>query len=66
MAKETNFTCRGLEDIDKEVLKNDILKLLIKESEEALIEMGKYNRNVVKEHYSVDKMASDALELYKF
>lgn len=66
LAKETNFTCRGLEDIDKEVLKNDILKLLIKESEEALIEMGKYNRNVVKEHYSVDKMASDALELYKF
>ena len=55
-----------MENIDKGVLKKDILQLLNEESVEARNEMGKYNRNVVKEHYSVDRMASDALKLYKF
>ena len=62
MAKSTNFTCRGLEKLNKEVLKKDILKVL-KENKE---EMGKYNRNIVLSEYSVKKMASDALELYRF
>lgn len=66
LAMSTNFTCRGLENIDKEVLKKDILQILEEDGVEAKNEMGKYNRNVVKQHYSVDKMASDALELYKF
>ena len=66
LAMSTNFTCRGLENIDKDVLKKDILKLLKEESDEVKNGMGKYNRNVVKDHYSVDKMASDALKLYKF
>ncbi|MBQ8299675.1 MAG: glycosyltransferase [Clostridia bacterium] len=62
MAKNTNFTCRGLQEINKETLKNDILKLLNENKEE----MGKYNRSVVMSEYSAKKMASDALELYKF
>lgn len=62
LAKSTNFTCRGLEKIEKETLKNDILKVL----EEDVKTMGEYNRSVVKEYYSVEKMTSDALELYKF
>ena len=66
LAVSTNFTCRGLENIDKEVMKKDIVKILNEEASDARNEMGKYNRNVVKQYYSVDKMASDALELYKF
>ena len=62
LAKTTNFTCRGLENIEKETLKKDILKIL----EEDGKAMGQYNRSVVKEYYSVEKMTSDALELYKF
>ena len=61
-AMETNFTCRGLEKIDKNKLKNDILQTLASESKE---KMGKYNRNIVKEFYSIEKMAEDALKIYK-
>lgn len=62
LAKSTNFTCRGLEKIEREKLKKDILKIL----EEDVKKMGEYNRSVVKEYYSVEKMTSDALDLYKF
>ena len=65
-AKTTNFTCRGLKTIEKEELKKDILQILVKTDKEARAEMGKYNRNIVKTHYSVEKMKEDALELYKF
>jgi glycosyltransferase involved in cell wall biosynthesis len=66
LAKSTNFTCRGLEVIDKEELKKDILQILVETDDETRIEMGKYNRSIVEEHYSVEKMTEDALELYKF
>lgn len=66
LAKSTNFTCRGLELIEKNELKKDILQILVETDEETRIEMGKYNRNVVEEHYSVEKMTEDALNLYKF
>lgn len=62
LAQNTNFTCRELEKVDKEMLKNDILTLL----NEPIHEMGKYNRKVVEESYSVEKMANDAMKLYKF
>ena len=62
LAKLTNFTCRGLEQIQKETLKKDILNILEKDVKS----MGEYNRSVVNLYYSVEKMASDALELYKF
>ena len=47
-------------------MKKDILQILVETDEETRIEMGKYNRNVVEEHYSVEKMTEDALNLYKF
>lgn len=62
LAKSTNFTCRGLEKIEKETLKKDILSLLKKDEKDS----GKYNRSVVQEYYSVEKMTFDTLELYKF
>lgn len=61
-SKKNNFTARGYNDIDKDKLKADI-KELIKEKN---VEMGKYNRRVVEENYSIQKMAEDALNIYKF
>lgn len=61
-AKNTNFTCRGFEKLDKDILKTDLLKILKEDKEK----MGKYNRKVVEEAYSAKKMAEDAIELYKF
>ncbi len=64
IAKETNFTCRGVEEITKEKLKNDILKVL-NFSIESKQKMGQFNRNVVKNSYSIEKMVEDSIKVYK-
>lgn len=61
-AVENNFTCRGLPVLDKNTLLEDIVKMLSEDTKA----QGEYNRKVVKEGYSVEKMANDALEMYKF
>ena len=61
-AVENNFTCRGLEALDRNMLLEDIVKILSADN----TEKGKYNRKVVQDNYSVGKMTDDALELYKF
>lgn len=60
LAQKTNFTCRGLEKLDLNRLKNDIVKLAHAKNDE----MGKYNRSVVVTSYSVEKMVEDALQIY--
>lgn len=64
LAQNTNFTCRGLKELDKELLKNDILKILSKNDED-LRKMGQYNRKIVESSYSVDRMVEDAMKMYK-
>lgn len=61
-AIETNFTCRGMKNVEKETLKQDIINLLNGKN----AEMGKFNRKVIEENYSVKKMVEDAMEIYKF
>ena len=61
---ETNFCCRGLEMSSEETLKNDVIDLMSKNAEE-LENQGKYNRSVVKEYYSIEKMANDCEKAYK-
>lgn len=63
IAKETNFTCRGVEALSKEKLKEDIEKVLSLDVE-TRVQMGEFNRNVVKNSYSVDKMVGDAMKIY--
>ena len=58
---ETNFCCRGLEMSNEDLLEKDILELMSKENKE---EYGKYNRDVVKKYYSVEKMADDCEKAY--
>jgi len=59
---ETNFCCRGLEMSNEEVLLKDILELMQSEKK---AEYGKYNREVVKQYYSVGKMTDDTEKAYQ-
>ncbi|MBQ9280052.1 MAG: glycosyltransferase [Clostridia bacterium] len=61
LSQNTNFTCRDLEKLSLEKLKQDIIKLRQEKTEE----MGKYNRKIVEESYSIEKMTQDALGIYE-
>lgn len=58
---ETNFCCRGLEMSTEEALEKDILELMTRKDKE---KYGKYNREVVKKYYSVEKMTDDCEKAY--
>jgi len=62
-AIDTNFCCRGCGETTTEKLKKDILHLLSSPSAE-LKKLGKYARDTVAEHYSMDTMADDAVKMY--
>jgi len=59
---ETNFCCRGLEMSTEDVLEKDIITLMKDEQKEKI---GKYNREIVKKYYSVEKMTDDCEKAYK-
>lgn len=61
---ETNFCCRGLEMSTEDLLKKDVL-FLAKQDEDFLRKQGKYNREIVKKYYSVEKMTNDYEKAYK-
>lgn len=62
-AVASNFCCRGDAPIDSETMKKDILALLaLSDTEKA--ERGAYCRQVISEHYSVERMTQDALKAY--
>ncbi|MBQ4517179.1 MAG: polysaccharide pyruvyl transferase CsaB [Clostridia bacterium] len=60
---DTNFCCRGLAESTKELLLEDVKKVLSasKEQQEA---WGAYSRKVICENYSVSKMAEDNARMY--
>ncbi len=60
---DTNFCCRGLVESTKELLLEDVKKVLSasKEQQEA---WGAYSRKVICENYSVSKMAEDNARMY--
>lgn len=62
-AVASNFCCRGDAPIDRETMKKDILSLLTRAPQER-DRIGTYCRQVILEHYSVERMASDALDAY--
>ena len=63
-AIDTNFCCRGLQDSTVSNLVSDI-KCLYEKSDLEKEEMGKFNRNIVLENYSVNRMVNDAEKAYK-
>lgn len=62
-AIQTNFCCRGHENISNATLKSDIQKLL-NINEKKLVTLGNYGHQIIKKYYSVEKMADDALSVY--
>ncbi len=63
VAIETNFTCRGCALTEPDTLLGDITTLLSMEPEE-LGKVAAFGKKVVKENYSVEKMASDNEKMY--
>lgn len=63
-ARANNFTCRGEIIPDGDMIANDVCTLL-GTSKEILDAVGEYNHSVVKQYYSVSKMAEDYLKVYK-
>ncbi|OON98044.1 MAG: hypothetical protein ATN32_04935 [Candidatus Epulonipiscium fishelsonii] len=60
----SNFTCRGEQKSTQKLLIKDIIKLL--NTDEAKLEkLGAYGREIIKEHYSVERMTQDNIKLYK-
>ncbi len=60
---DTNFCCRGLKESTTTLLKSDFEKLFSMTSED-LEKNSKYSMDIIREIYSVDTMADNALELY--
>ncbi|MBQ3053323.1 MAG: polysaccharide pyruvyl transferase CsaB [Clostridia bacterium] len=63
-AISNNFTCRDTVTLTDDLLYQDILTLYNMPSEEKQ-ELGKYCRYVVKEYYSLWKMANDNIKMYQ-
>ena len=60
---DTNFCCRGCEPTTVEKLKSDIITVLTASADECK-RLGKYARETVRKHYSMDTMADDAIKMY--
>lgn len=63
-AVQTNFCCRGCELPSEELLLRDVLTLL-EASPEERARMGEYNRAMVAERYSLEKMCGDYIRVYE-
>ncbi len=59
-AIESNFCCRDCELSDADKLARDIPRLLSMPLEE----IGKRNREIIEQHYSVDRMCGDYMQVY--
>lgn len=61
---DTNFCCRGCAQTTAVQLQKDILYLLKEIDGSERDRLGQFARQTVKEHYSVETMAGDALKMY--
>lgn len=62
-AIKCNFTCRGCDKLDNEIMTDDIIKLLNMDEEQSK-QVTDYGKWVVEKYYSVKKMADDNLNMY--
>lgn len=63
LAIDTNFCCRGCEQTTSELLLRDVRHILSADPAEKS-RLGKYSRQIIRERYSADTMAHDAMKLY--
>jgi polysaccharide pyruvyl transferase CsaB len=62
-AIETNFTCRGCDPLTPERLAADLNKLINMPVGQRKA-MGRFNRKVIQTHFSLARMADDAIAMY--
>ncbi len=62
-ALDTNFCARGCGDSNVRLLCDDI-RTLFSMSASDRVEMGRYNRRIVLDRYSISRMADDAVRVY--
>ncbi len=60
---DTNFCCRGCRETSEEILKADVLSVL-KAAPQERERLGQVARETVKQYYSVETMADDAMKMY--
>lgn len=60
---DTNFCCRGCEQVSCDILTQDILKLMNMTNEQQ-DELGAYSKSIIEEYYSIETMADDAMKMY--
>ena len=65
LAQENNFCCRGCEASSEEALYRDLTYVLCKLDDEERAALGRYGRSVIREHYSVERMARDCEAAYR-
>ena len=65
LAQSNNFCCRGCEESTEELLYTDITRVLGELSAKDRIDLGDYGRSIVREFYSVERMARDAGVAYR-
>ena len=65
LAQETNFCCRGCEQSSGELLYRDIVQALCKLNDAQREALGRYGREVIREYYSVERMARDCEDAYR-
>lgn len=58
-----NFTCRKTRDFNEDVLIEDVIKVIDMDKAQRE-EIENFNKQVVLEYYSVDRMANDAIAMY--
>ena len=61
---KTNFTCRDCREPSKKLLYNDIIALLKNRDENERARLGEYSHQIILDHYSVNRMAQDAIDAY--
>lgn len=62
---DTNFCCRGCEMSSAELIKRDILSFFKMDAERQKA-LGAYGRKIIKENYSVSRMAEDTIDVYNW
>ena len=62
-AVNTNFTCRGFEEVNQDNLRKDIFALLDAPAQR-LEQLGAFSKKIIDENYSLERMAEDTLLLY--
>ncbi len=60
---DTNYCCRGCQKSTTELIKQDLIKI-ISSTQEELLSMSEYNKQLIEERYSADRMASDYENMY--